>query len=177
MSSYLCSIIWGISYDYLLWTSNIALQEIPSTCEFSPADPLGRTQLLLTLDNRSELREGRWPLKLGKTRKQISPWACRKELSTNGPAGHLLDASYRTVTKLICCSSKRELINFLLKKNAKKKKRKKERRTTNVYHRENNSSFTSKLLSMKYVLGKTHVTFGRLKICVTFNREEAGKHP
>ena len=126
MSSYLCSIIWGISYDYLLWTSNIALQEIPSTCEFSPADPLGRTQLLLTLDNRSELREGRWPLKLGKTRKQISPWACRKELSTNGPAGHLLDASYRTVRKLICCSSKRELINFLLKKTQKKKKKKEE---------------------------------------------------
>ena len=90
-----------------------------------------------------------------------------------------MDAAYRTVRESICCSSKRELINFLLKKTAKKKKetKKKERRTTNVYHRENNSSFTSKILSMKYVLGKTHVTFRRLKICVTFNREEARKHP
>ena len=55
---------------------------------------------------------------------RFSPWTCRKELSTNCPAGHLLDASYRTVRESICCSSKRELINFLLKKTAKKKKNK-----------------------------------------------------
>ena len=59
----------------------------------------------------------------------------------------------------------------------KKKKEKKEKRKTNVYHKENNSSSTPKLVSKKYVLGKKHVIFRRLKICVTFNREEAGKHP